>query len=188
MGDLRKKLDFLQGKPLVPGELWAVRINSGKFGVTWERTKRVLEQCGLDLQVAIPVEEARKKNETRAQARKSHAPAPEVKTEAQKEDAHIAEENGLDAKTSGNVEAESKKRKHKIEPAVPSGSANQENKSDDDLVAKKNKKKRENQAETAQPSDSSKQDEKSTQDLARKMRKEKQRKKMTQKLDGSTAE
>ena len=172
MGDLRKKLDFLKGKPSAPGELWAVRINSGKFGVSWERTKRVLEQCGLDLQVAIPVEEAGKKNETRAQARKSHAPAPEVKTEAQKEDAHIAEENGLDAKTSGNVETEPEKRKHKIEPAVPSG---QENKSGDDLVVKKNKKKRKNQAETAQ-------------DLARKMRKEKQRKKKTEKLDGSTAE
>ena len=183
MGDLRKKLDFLQGKPVAPAELWAVRINSGMFGVTWERTKRVLEQCGLDLQVAIPVEEAGKKNETRAQAKKSHAPAPEAKNEAQKEDTHFSEENGLDAKTFRNVEAQPKKQKHKIEPAVSSGTVNQENKSSDDLVDRKEKttKRQKIKAETAQPSGDS------TQDLACKKRGEKQKEKKTQKHDGSKA-
>ena len=199
MGDLRKKLDFLQGKPSAPGELWAVRINSGMFGVTWERTKRVLEQCGLDLQVAIPPEEAEKKSETRARARRSNAPAPvkksnaptlEANSEAQKEDTPTLQENGLDTNASENMETQAEKRKHMIEPTVPSDSANQDNKSGDDLVAekkKKKKKKRKIQAETAHPSGDSIHETESTQDLARKERKEKQKKKKAQKHNGSTA-
>lgn len=36
------------------GELWAVRINSGKFGVKWERSKEVLEAGGLSIKVMAP--------------------------------------------------------------------------------------------------------------------------------------
>ena len=54
MGDLAKKLKFQQGRDVEIGNLWAVRINSGKFGVPWERSKMVLGQCGLDIHVVRP--------------------------------------------------------------------------------------------------------------------------------------
>lgn len=57
MGDLAKKLKFTRGRGQEVGELWCVRLNSGLFGVRWERTKRVLEQCGMDLHVVGPEEE-----------------------------------------------------------------------------------------------------------------------------------
>ncbi len=41
----------------MPGECYAVRINSGKFGVPWEDTKRVLEGGGVDMVVLRPEEE-----------------------------------------------------------------------------------------------------------------------------------
>lgn len=41
----------------IPGECYAVRINSGKFGVPWEDTKRVLEGGGVDMVVLRPEEE-----------------------------------------------------------------------------------------------------------------------------------
>lgn len=56
MGDLAKKLKFTRGRGQEVGELWCVRLNSGLFGVRWERTKRVLEQCGMDLHVVGPEE------------------------------------------------------------------------------------------------------------------------------------
>ena len=37
-----------------PGECYAVRINSGKFGVPWEDTKKVLEGGGVDMVVLRP--------------------------------------------------------------------------------------------------------------------------------------
>ena len=52
-------LDGKKGKEEVelPGECYAVRINSGKFGVPWEDTKRVLEGGGVDMVVLRPEEE-----------------------------------------------------------------------------------------------------------------------------------
>lgn len=38
-------------------EVWAVRINSGRFGVEWERTRGVLEGGGVDVMVVTPVGE-----------------------------------------------------------------------------------------------------------------------------------
>lgn len=43
-------MEGLEGK----GECWAVKINSGRFGVGWERTRRVLEGGGIDLVVLGP--------------------------------------------------------------------------------------------------------------------------------------
>ncbi|MCJ1475523.1 ADP-ribose 1''-phosphate phosphatase [Lambiella insularis] len=57
MADLRKKMKFLEAKGAEFGELWSVRMNSGKFGIPWARTKRILEQCGVDLKVVYPAEE-----------------------------------------------------------------------------------------------------------------------------------
>ena len=37
-----------------PGACYAVRINSGKFGVPWEDTKKVLEVGGVDMVVLRP--------------------------------------------------------------------------------------------------------------------------------------
>ena len=36
------------------GKCYAVRINSGKFGVAWQRTKAVLEAGELDITVLKP--------------------------------------------------------------------------------------------------------------------------------------
>ncbi|MCJ1403628.1 ADP-ribose 1''-phosphate phosphatase [Xylographa trunciseda] len=57
MADLQKKMKFWKAKGQEFGDLWAVRINSGKFGVPWDRTKRILEQCGVDVKVVSPVAE-----------------------------------------------------------------------------------------------------------------------------------
>ncbi|MCJ1252078.1 ADP-ribose 1''-phosphate phosphatase [Trapelia coarctata] len=65
MGDLAKKLKFTRGRGTEVGELWAVRLNSGKFAVKWDRTKRVLEQCGMDLKVVGPPEEEAGEDEGR---------------------------------------------------------------------------------------------------------------------------
>ncbi|KAL9120719.1 MAG: hypothetical protein Q9187_002729 [Circinaria calcarea] len=57
MGDLHKKLSFLKASGKEIGDVWAVKINSGMFGVQWDRTKRILEQCAVNLKVVRPVEE-----------------------------------------------------------------------------------------------------------------------------------
>ncbi|KAL8972701.1 MAG: hypothetical protein Q9197_002661 [Variospora fuerteventurae] len=36
------------------GSCWSVRINSGLFGVEWERTREVLEGCGVEMVVVRP--------------------------------------------------------------------------------------------------------------------------------------
>ena len=41
------------------GKCYAVRINSGKFGVEWQKTKAVLEAGDLDITVFRPEEEER---------------------------------------------------------------------------------------------------------------------------------
>ena len=46
----------------MPRECYAVRINSGKFGVPWENTKRVLEGGGVDMVVLRPEEEGGEEN------------------------------------------------------------------------------------------------------------------------------
>ena len=54
MVDLQKKMKFWKARGQEFGDLWAVKINSGKFGVPWDRTKRILEQCGMDVKVVAP--------------------------------------------------------------------------------------------------------------------------------------
>ena len=54
MADLETQIAGLRsrtGEKQKVGEVWAVRINSGRFGVEWDRTKEVLEEGGLDLVV-----------------------------------------------------------------------------------------------------------------------------------------
>lgn len=46
-----------KAKEDVPGECWAVRINSGMFGVPWGDTKDVLEAGGLDMTIVRPAGE-----------------------------------------------------------------------------------------------------------------------------------
>ena len=77
MGDLNKKLKFLKGTGQDLGDLWAVRINSGKFGVDWQRTKRILEQCGMDLTIVYPPED----EESKASGKKALKSAPSRETE-----------------------------------------------------------------------------------------------------------
>ena len=78
MGDLNKKLKFLRGTGQDLGNLWTVRINSGKFGVKWHRTKRVLEQCGMDLTIVYPPQED---EEGQASAKNASETVPSSKKE-----------------------------------------------------------------------------------------------------------
>lgn len=43
------------------GSCWSVRLNSGKFGVDWSRTKTVLERGQLDIHVVYPPSEDHRK-------------------------------------------------------------------------------------------------------------------------------
>ncbi|MCJ1352884.1 MAG: ADP-ribose 1''-phosphate phosphatase [Icmadophila ericetorum] len=56
MIDLEKQLKTAKEAEKAIGELWAVKINSGSFHVPWEETKKILEQCGLDIKVFYPSE------------------------------------------------------------------------------------------------------------------------------------
>ena len=58
--DLGEQVQGCRGRGETVGECRAVRINSGKFGVRWEKTKGVLEEGGVDIRVVRPVEEAEK--------------------------------------------------------------------------------------------------------------------------------
>lgn len=40
-----------------PGELWCCRFNSGLFRVEWSRSRRVIEEAGLEVTVVRPVGE-----------------------------------------------------------------------------------------------------------------------------------
>ena len=40
-----------------PGELWSCRFNSGLFRVEWSRSRRVMEEAGLEVTVVRPVGE-----------------------------------------------------------------------------------------------------------------------------------
>lgn len=46
-----------EAKQDTPGECWAVRINSGMFGVPWQDTKAVLEAGKLDMVIVRPAGE-----------------------------------------------------------------------------------------------------------------------------------
>ena len=58
--DLESQITVLKGEKGWQGEVWAVRINSGKFGVPWEKSREVLERGGLDIAVVRPPEEVEK--------------------------------------------------------------------------------------------------------------------------------
>lgn len=40
-----------------PGKLFSCRFNSGLFGVPWERTRKLLDDAGLDVAVVYPLSE-----------------------------------------------------------------------------------------------------------------------------------
>lgn len=43
-----------------PGKLYCCRFNSGLLGVPWERTRKLLEDSGLDMTVVYPPDEDEK--------------------------------------------------------------------------------------------------------------------------------
>ena len=55
--DLAKQVAEMRGLGEEMGKCYAVRINSGKFGVEWQKTKVVLEAGELDITVVRPEEE-----------------------------------------------------------------------------------------------------------------------------------
>ncbi|MCJ1233600.1 ADP-ribose 1''-phosphate phosphatase [Varicellaria rhodocarpa] len=62
MVGLEDTLRFIKRGGNKVGDIWAVRLNSGKFGVNWERTKSVLEGCGMNLKVVNPAEKGSEGN------------------------------------------------------------------------------------------------------------------------------
>ena len=52
--DLARQIAELRASGEEVGSCHAVRINSGKFGVAWQRTKAVLEAGDLDITVLRP--------------------------------------------------------------------------------------------------------------------------------------
>ena len=61
MSKLKDVLDSMsQGRQRgAKTNVWAVRLNSGKFGIEWEKTKNVLEGCGVRLKVVRPAEKGK---------------------------------------------------------------------------------------------------------------------------------
>lgn len=55
--DLAKQVAEMRASDEEMGNCYAVRINSGKFGVEWQKTKAVLEAGELDITVVRPEEE-----------------------------------------------------------------------------------------------------------------------------------
>ncbi|RHZ45791.1 ADP-ribose 1''-phosphate phosphatase [Aspergillus thermomutatus] len=58
VADMKRQLDELQADHTSQGgsvgELWSCRFNSGLFGVAWARSRRVLEDAGLEITVVRP--------------------------------------------------------------------------------------------------------------------------------------
>ncbi|KAF7172534.1 hypothetical protein CNMCM5623_004726 [Aspergillus felis] len=58
VADMKRQLAELQAdhssQEVSVGELWSCRFNSGLFGVAWERSRRVLEDAGLEVTVVRP--------------------------------------------------------------------------------------------------------------------------------------
>ena len=114
MADLQKKMKFWKAKGQEFGDLWAVRINSGKFGVPWDRTKRILEQCGLDVKVVSPaddnveeVEESEKRGRGNLDSKRSEV-VTEERSRLENADQGTVKENA-----SGDTTTSSKKRKER---------------------------------------------------------------------------
>ena len=57
--DLARQIAEIQQSGQELGDCHAVRINSGKFGVEWQKTKAVLEAGDVDITVLRPEEEGR---------------------------------------------------------------------------------------------------------------------------------
>ena len=57
MKDLAQQLDEVSTKTEPIERVWAVKINSGRFGVDWQDSKRILEGGNLDLTIVSPPRE-----------------------------------------------------------------------------------------------------------------------------------
>ena len=65
--DLKNQLEKLKSEDTQLGEIWAVRINSGLFGIEWAKTKAVLEGVGLEMRVVRPPDQEDGDGETTQQ-------------------------------------------------------------------------------------------------------------------------
>lgn len=57
--DLKRQLEVLEQRHRgfeepVPGKLFSCRFNSGLFAVPWDRTRRLVEDVGLEVTVVYP--------------------------------------------------------------------------------------------------------------------------------------
>ena len=121
MEDLRRQIEALkaeqkvdladgeEGKEL-PGECWAVRINSGLFKVPWAETRKVLEDGGVDIVVVRPEGDGEVEVEGEAKAGENAAADEVRKTKADK--GKSATEKGS-AKRPAPVHAGLEKRRKK---------------------------------------------------------------------------
>ena len=60
---LKATIDYFKERDLPVGDVWAVKINSGLFGVPWKQTKKVLEQGKIDMVVVTPPSKKKIKKE-----------------------------------------------------------------------------------------------------------------------------
>jgi len=86
-----------------PGECWAVRINSGMFGVPWRETKSVLEAGGLNMTIVRPEGEDEGDEEEDAEGVGGNALSRKGKRKS--------EEVNKDESDGGGAKAASKRRK-----------------------------------------------------------------------------
>ena len=117
LSDLAKQVTEMRDSGQDMGECRAVRINSGKFGVEWRRTKAVLEAGDLDIVIVSPEEEnASAGNEGRANP---CAPA-RAKAEGPMEELMRGAKRKLEKNRDGNCDDECEQLKEiKLAPLRP---------------------------------------------------------------------
>ena len=100
--DLRRQLDGEGGKGVE--RVWSVRINSGMFGVEWERTEEVLREGGVDMVIVTPAEGEGTGKKRKGKKRKGKGGERGERKKAKK--GKVVEEDGVAAE---NGEATGKK-------------------------------------------------------------------------------
>ena len=101
--DLARQIAEIRQSGQELGDCHAVRINSGKFGVEWQKTKAVLEAGDVDITVFRPGEEkcARKIRESTMKDERAKGEKPPVRTTARRHSPQPAVETLFDEQGHG---------------------------------------------------------------------------------------
>ena len=99
--DLETHISLLKREKDWQGQVWAVRINSGRFGVAWQRTKHVLKIENVNITVVRPQDD---EEESQTQYNKT----TEGRRYGKRENSNVEGINAESSKKRGSVdEAES---------------------------------------------------------------------------------